>query len=212
MNWPDGKAGITMLDQAMRRQLGYVVVILTIFMSAVRPSIAEAPTLAMLGDIGDPFDASENLTVANGVAEGPAALAAGRRGSKQLQYMCLAQAIYFEARGEPIEGQVAVAQVVMNRLSDRRFPRTICGVVYQNETRRHRCQFSFACDGKSDTPRNGIAWMRAKYIASLALNGMLENVVGDSTHYHATYTNPVWASDLDPTIVVGRHKFYREAS
>ena len=196
----------------MKRQLAYVVVFLLISMSAVRPSIAEAPTLGMLGDMGDPFDTSADLTLASARPRDAFDDLAGGRRADQLQYKCLAQAIYFEARGEPIQGQVAVAQVVMNRLSDPRYPRTICGVVYQNETRRYHCQFSFACDGKSDRPKEGIAWTRAKYIAALALNGMLENVVGDSTHYHATYTHPVWASDLDPTVVVGHHKFYREAS
>ena len=196
----------------MTRHLAYIVVFLVISMSAARPTIAEAPTLAMLGDSYAPLDGSMSTPPDRPDGLNMADLVPGQHKTAQDQYRCLAQAIYFEARGEPIKGQVAVAQVVMNRLSDRHYPRTICGVVYQNETRRHRCQFSFACDGKSDRPRNGLAWTRAKYIAALAMNGMLENVVGDSTHYHATYSHPVWANDLDHTITVGRHMFYREAS
>ena len=196
----------------MTRHLAYVVVFLILSMSATRPTIAEAPTLSMLGDTYQPLDNTSDTPPDRPDGLLAADTVPGRHNTAQNQYKCLAQAIYFEARGEPIEGQVAVAQVVMNRLSDPRYPRTICGVVYQNETRRHRCQFSFACDGKSDRPRNGVAWMRAKYIATLAMSGMLENVVGKSTHYHATYSHPVWANDLSRTVKVGRHVFYREAS
>ena len=196
----------------MTRHLAYIVVFLIISMSAARPTIAEAPTLTMLGDSYAPLDDSMSTPPDRPDGFDMADIVPGRHKTARDQYRCLAQAIYFEARGEPIEGQVAVAQVVMNRLSDPRYPHTICGVVYQNETRRHRCQFSFACDGKSDRPRDGIAWMRAKYIATLAMNGMLENVVGDSTHYHATYSHPGWANELSPTVTVGRHMFYREAS
>ena len=196
-----------MSNRTMRRQLAYAVVFLLFSLSTIRPSIAEAPTLAIYGKANGTVSTAD-LSPGGAYTALNKIFSAGN--ANQAQYKCLAQAVYFEARGEPIEGQVAVAQVVMNRLSDRRYPRTICGVVYQNETRRHRCQFSFACDGKSDTPHNGIAWMRAKYIASLALNGMLENVVGNSTHYHATYSHPEWANELHPTVVIGRHKFYRE--
>jgi spore germination cell wall hydrolase CwlJ-like protein len=192
----------------MTRHLAYIVVFLIVSMSVTESTIAEAPTLAMMGDAYgplDPMSTGANSSLSSAIV--PIGDTATRN-----QFRCLAQAIYFEARGEPIEGQIAVAQVVLNRLSDRHYPRTICGVVYQNETRRYRCQFSFACDGKSDRPRRGIAWMRAQYIASLAMNGLLKNVAGDSTHYHATYSHPEWAQELEPTVVVGRHKFYTDGS
>lgn len=123
---------------------------------------------------------------------------------------CLAQAIYFEARGETFEGQMAVAQVVMNRVADPRYPAKICAVVFQNADRRHRCQFSFACDGKSDRARNRRAWHRALGLARLVATGPLRDLTAAATHYHADYVAPYWAGRLDQTVKIGRHQFYRE--
>lgn len=125
-------------------------------------------------------------------------------------FKCLAQAIYFEARSEPLEGQVAVAYVILNRVKDRRYPDNICGVVFQNENRRHLCQFSFACDGLSDNPYEMTAWNVARRIAGAVLINAQSDVTGRSTHYHAKYVSPRWAKHLQPTIQVGRHVFYRE--
>lgn len=126
------------------------------------------------------------------------------------QYKCLAQAIYFEARGEPTIGQAAVAHVVLNRVRDRRYPNTICAVVFQNDHRRHRCQFSFACDGQSDEAYNLTAWNRSLKVALKTLAGVTEDVTLASTHYHADYVAPIWASKLKPTVQFGQHLFYRE--
>ena len=125
---------------------------------------------------------------------------------------CLAQAVYFEARSETLEGQLAVAQVVLNRLENRRYPSSICGVVFQNERLRHRCQFSFACDGRSDTPRERRAWEIAKRISQIALAGQWRDLSGRATHYHATYADPSWRSAMMKTAAHGQHLFYREAS
>lgn len=122
---------------------------------------------------------------------------------------CLAQAIYFEARGEPYEGRMAVAQVVLNRVRDRRYPGDVCAVVFQNEKRRHRCQFSFACDGKSDRPRETAAWDSALKLARLAKGGRLRDLTGRATHYHAIHVAPAWAKGLTRTVTIGRHRFYR---
>ena len=122
---------------------------------------------------------------------------------------CLAQAVYFEARGEPYEGQLAVAQVVLNRVVDDRYPNSICAVVFENETWRHRCQFSFACDGRSDRPRNLGAWIDALKTARLASTGRLRDLTYASTHYHAEYVKPKWAKRFLRTVKIGRHAFYR---
>ncbi|MCG8693751.1 MAG: cell wall hydrolase [Minwuiales bacterium] len=122
---------------------------------------------------------------------------------------CLAQAIYFEARGEPFEGQLAVALVVLNRVKNTGYPNNVCGVVFQNEHRRHACQFSFACDGKSDEPKERAAWDRALKLARLANTGNLRDLTGASTHYHADYVSPTWAGGLNKTVKVGQHQFYR---
>ncbi len=124
---------------------------------------------------------------------------------------CLAQAVYFEARSEPLEGQLAVAQVVLNRVQDRRYPGTICEVVFQNDHRRHRCQFSFACDGLSDTPFNSRAWGIAQRLSYVASTGQWHDLSGRATHYHANYVRPYWNAKMHRTAEYGRHSFYRDA-
>lgn len=124
--------------------------------------------------------------------------------------LCLAQAIYFEARGESVDGQVAVGKVILNRVSDKRYPSTICGVVFQNQRWYNRCQFSFACDGQSDKPSERTAWMMARRIANLVKASWVPDTSGAATHYHATYVKPVWRTKLKQTVQVGQHVFYRE--
>lgn len=122
---------------------------------------------------------------------------------------CLATAIYFEARGEPREGQAAVAQVILNRVETDAYPDTICGVVYQNRHRRNACQFSFACDGKPDVARDQGAWSKAETVAEDVLDGRGHvHPVAAATHYHADYVNPRWAPKLKRLSKVGRHVFY----
>src|SRR5581483_3323427 len=96
---------------------------------------------------------------------------------------CLTAAVYYEARGEPHQGQAAVAQVVLNRVRDPRFPKTICGVVYQGLA-SHECQFTFACDGAAEHRREPAAWATADKVARRALGGYVEPSVGAATHYH----------------------------
>jgi len=124
---------------------------------------------------------------------------------------CLAQAVYFEARSESLEGQLAVAQVVLNRMRSPFWPGSICQVVFENDHRRHACQFSFACDGLSDTPHNPLPWDRAKLIAAVALSGLWKDVTERATHYHADYVAPDWRHRFDVTATYGRHIFYRDA-
>ncbi len=127
---------------------------------------------------------------------------------KQIQ--CLATAIYFEARGEPYRGQVGVAQVVVNRVKNKLYPSTICGVVYQNQNKRNACQFSFACDGIRDRVNEKAAWTQSVEIAKKVTNGEIYlTEVANATHYHATYVNPRWASKMDKLTQIGIHKFYR---
>lgn len=126
------------------------------------------------------------------------------------QLWCLATGIYFEARGESYRGQVAVAQVIMNRTKHKAYPRTICGVVFQNQTKRNRCQFSFACDGKPERVNNQKLWAQANDIAKKVVRGKLYlSEVANSTHYHATYVRPKWARKLKRMTKIGLHIFYR---
>ena len=123
---------------------------------------------------------------------------------------CLAQAIYYEARGETEEGQRAVGNVVLNRVADPHYPKTVCDVVFQNEHARHRCQFSFACDGLSDNPPDTRAWRHAKRLAAALMTSKRKDDTGHATHYHAVYVQPAWAATLEQTVDIGRHIFYRD--
>ncbi|MBL4667060.1 MAG: cell wall hydrolase [Sneathiella sp.] len=125
------------------------------------------------------------------------------------QELCLAQAVYFEARGEPLIGQVAIAEVVLNRVATKRYPNTVCDVVFQNQHMSNRCQFSFACDGKSDRPRNIRSWERSLKIVALVMAGERSGVAKKATHYHASYVSPRWRLSLDKVGEIGRHIFYR---
>jgi spore germination cell wall hydrolase CwlJ-like protein len=123
---------------------------------------------------------------------------------------CLAEAVYFEARSEPEDGQAAVAQVVLNRVSSGLYPTSICGVVYQNRSHYKACQFSFACEGKSLRVTDQESWSRATRVADEVLEGRTWLAdVGDSTHYHANYVRPRWAKRLKKMDVIGKHIFYR---
>ncbi|MEP3113849.1 MAG: cell wall hydrolase [Nisaea sp.] len=123
---------------------------------------------------------------------------------------CLAAAVYFEARGEPVAGQAAVAQVVLNRVKAPAYPSTICGVVYQNKKWRNRCQFSFACDGIRDKVTDKKSYAKAAKVAKSVTRGKSwSRVVGSSTHYHATYVNPRWAKKMKRLTKIGRHIFYQ---
>ena len=123
--------------------------------------------------------------------------------------LCLATAIYFEARDQSLEGQAAVAQVILERRASSSYPSTICGVVRAGGEVRHRCAFSFYCDGKSDRPKNERAFFIARSLAWSALNGHIKDATGYATHYHASYVQPSWAVTLVPTRVIGDHIFYR---
>jgi spore germination cell wall hydrolase CwlJ-like protein len=123
---------------------------------------------------------------------------------------CLAEAVYFEARGESALGQVAVAQVILNRAFSGKYPSTVCGVVYQNSHRHLACQFTFACDGIRDVIREPDMWERAKKIAAEMLDGKLWlPEVGKATHYHATYVHPGWVREMKKMYRLGVHIFYR---
>jgi spore germination cell wall hydrolase CwlJ-like protein len=123
---------------------------------------------------------------------------------------CLAEGIYFEARGEEVKGQAAVAQVILNRVRNPAYPSTICGVVYQNENWRNRCQFSFACDRIPDLILSPWHWKTAKEIAMAVTAGKIWfDDVGSATHYHATYVKPPWGRTMKRVAKIGKHIFYR---
>ena len=137
-------------------------------------------------------------------------------------FICLALNTYHEAKNQSLVGQIATAQVVMNRVEDNRFPNTICEVVKQGPTRpswedpkkeypiKHRCQFSWYCDGKPDIPKNEKAWQKAQDVAFLVIYDKIKlDVTEGATHYHATYVKPSWAKTKTRTTRIESHIFYR---
>jgi spore germination cell wall hydrolase CwlJ-like protein len=123
---------------------------------------------------------------------------------------CLTAGIYFEARGENLKGQAAVAQVILNRVRNPTYPDSICGVVYQNDHWHNRCQFSFACDGIRDRVTSPAHWAMARDIAMAVTAGKIFiPEIGSSTHYHATYVHPRWANTMEKMKKIGLHVFYR---
>ena len=132
-------------------------------------------------------------------------------GQRELE--CLALNVYWEARSEPWAGQMAVAAVVLNRVASPAFPDTICAVVMQGAERgRHRCQFSWHCDGRSDTPRNPTAWEKALKVARSALDAGHDDPSRGALWYHADHVRPDWSRQMAVIARIGRHLFYRQAS
>ena len=171
-----------------------------------------APTTApLVPENPMPVLASEQLAYARATAPVTGGFASGQViATNDKELWCLATAIYFEARGESYRGQVAVAQVVQNRVKDHRYPDTICGVVFQNQSRRNACQFSFACDGIPETINDQRSWAQAQDIAKRFTNGELYlTEVGNATHYHATYVRPAWAPRMTKVTQIGLHVFYK---
>lgn len=122
---------------------------------------------------------------------------------------CLTSAVYYESAGQPLQGQRAVAQVIVNRMRHPAFPKSICGVVYQGSELRTGCQFSFTCDGSLARTPSQSGWQTARLAASAILSGQVEPSVGTATHYHADYVVPYWASSLQKITTIGNHIFYR---
>ena len=131
--------------------------------------------------------------------------------------MCLALNVYHESKNQSLIGQIAVAQVTMNRVYDERYPNNICDVVKQGLTYkwnpsipiRNKCQFSWYCDGKSDVPNDNLAWETALMVSNGVYYGNLDDFVEGATHYHAYYVNPSWASSKTYITRIDDHIFYR---
>jgi spore germination cell wall hydrolase CwlJ-like protein len=125
------------------------------------------------------------------------------------QEACLAQAIYYEARGESQRGQIAVAEVIMNRVRSGYYPNSVCGVVFQGSHRSTGCQFTFTCDGSINHRPRGRAWDRSQRVATAVMSGYTRPITQGATHYHTHAVNPVWNSGLVETTSIESHVFYR---
>jgi spore germination cell wall hydrolase CwlJ-like protein len=191
---------------------------------ALRGSVDAGDSAALFmsspGDLNEleaAFNAGRPAPSAQSIAYHPSqeALAFKSAGESQAEFeererRCLSTAIYFEARGEPVRGQIAVAQVILNRVRSPEFPQTICGVVYQGQMQKG-CQFSFACDGHTDMPRDNEQWALAQDIAKQVTSGQVWlPEVGYSTYYHANYVRPGWVNNMSKIDSIGNHIFYKK--
>jgi spore germination cell wall hydrolase CwlJ-like protein len=168
-------------------------------------------SLAKTGESGESIAPKGEVNADNQHAKTPAErLGLFDEKARAKSEKCLAEAVYFEARGEAVRGQIAVAQVVMNRVFSGFYPSTVCGVVYQNKYHHMACQFTFACDNVADVVREPDMWDRAKKIAKAMLDGELWlPEVDKSTHYHAYWVHPSWVAEMKKMYKFGVHTFYR---
>ena len=125
------------------------------------------------------------------------------------QWKCLTEALYFEARGETVKGQFAVAEVILNRVSSASYPDTVCSVVNQGTGRKFACQFTYTCDGKAETISEPAAYERVGKVARILLDGTNSNLTDGATHYHTTAVRPSWSRKFPKTAKIGSHIFYR---
>jgi hypothetical protein len=126
------------------------------------------------------------------------------------EWRCLAEALYFEARGEPLDGQIAVAEVILNRRDSGRYPDTVCGVVRQGTGERDACQFSYSCDGEPDAIADVRAWLAVGRVARAMLDGAPRRLTDGAMFYHADHVDPYWADVFAETTQIGAHVFYRD--
>ena len=126
-----------------------------------------------------------------------------------LQWKCLTEALYFEARGEPAQGQFAVAEVILNRVDSPKFPNSICEVVNQGTGRKHACQFSYTCDGKFERIANMAVYNDLAVIARAMIEGGMRQLSGGATYYHTISVQPSWSRRFEHTATIGIHKFYK---
>ncbi|MEM6941594.1 MAG: cell wall hydrolase [Pseudomonadota bacterium] len=131
------------------------------------------------------------------------------RAKGNADWRCLSEALYFEARGETVKGQFAVAEVIMNRVESGRFPDSVCAVIHQGTGRKYQCQFTYTCDGHAEVIAEPRAFARVSKVARLTLDGKVPALTQGATHYHTTAVRPRWARVYTRVARIGMHLFYR---
>jgi len=124
-------------------------------------------------------------------------------------WQCLSEALYFEARGESVRGQFAVAEVILNRVASSSFPNTVCGVIHQGTGKKYQCQFTYNCDGYAEKVSEPQAYDRVSKVARIALDGTPDSLTSGATHYHTHAVSPRWSRQFTRTASIGSHYFYR---
>ncbi|MDA7425901.1 cell wall hydrolase [Thalassococcus lentus] len=167
---------------------------------------------AHLSRIVTPLPMPKAQTVAKGTGKYPMTtewLAKQPAPSGDAQWRCLSEALYFEARGETLKGQFAVAEVIMNRVKSSRFPNSVCGVINQGTGRKYACQFTYTCDGRPENINEPRAWERVGKVAKTVLTKGSPGLTKGATHYHTTAVKPNWSRTYTRTAKYGVHLFYK---
>lgn len=165
---------------------------------------ARAAVQAPEAGAGAAVPVAEPAPLSLGEAVGRAAPGAGA------EWECLTEALYFEARGETLDGVVAVAEVILNRVDSPDYPDTVCGVVQQGGQGLYNCQFTYRCDGKADAIHERAAWTAVGRVAAHMLSGAPRTLTDGATHYHTRSVHPSWAKRFPQTASIGYHLFYRQ--
>ena len=126
------------------------------------------------------------------------------------EWACLTEALYFEARGETVKGQFAVAEVILNRVSSPSFPDTICGVINQGTGRKFACQFTYTCDGRAEVIREPKAYEMVGKVAKMVIDGLPRTLTDGATFYHTKAVRPRWSRVFERTATIGVHHFYKK--
>jgi len=177
-----------------------------------RAAIQQVPDARLAALTAVPPASARNIATAPDVITYDIAfLAAQPAPSGGEQWRCLAEALYFEARGESVRGMFAVGEVILNRVDSARFPNTVCAVINQGTGRRYACQFTYTCDGNPERIHEPAAWTRVGKVARLLIDGAPRTLTGGATHYHTRAVNPNWASVYPRTVTIGSHHFYRQS-
>jgi len=190
-------------DSAMKNRLTDLLGAERASLQRVAPDRLEALTSERLSTRSPSFPGTAALYEESALAALPVA-------SGSAQWRCLTEALYFEARGESLRGLFGVAEVILNRVDDPRYPDTICGVVNEGTGRPFACQFTYTCDGSPEVVSDRRAWHRAGGIAAIMMDGAPRPLTEGATHYHADWVSPHWAQVYPQTARHGTHLFYRQ--
>ncbi len=177
-----------------------------------RVAIQQVPDARVTALTAVPPAAARNIpTAPDVITYDNAFLAAQPAPTGGAQWECLAEALYFEARGESVRGLFAVGEVIMNRVDSSRFPNTLCGVINQGTGRKFACQFTYTCDGAAEVINEPAAWNRVGKVARLLIDGAPRELTSGATYYHTRAVSPRWSRVFDRTASIGAHYFYRQS-
>lgn len=175
-----------------------------------RQALAVVPDSRLAALTSLPPADERGVVTQNGIRYDRAFLALQPAAEGGEQWQCLAEALYFEARGESVQGMFAVGEVILNRVDSGLFPDTLCSVINQGTGRKYACQFTYTCDGLAETIAEPRAWERVGKVARLLMDGAPRALTEGATHYHTKAVNPSWARVYPRTASIGSHYFYRK--